>query len=258
MASLRPRRLIGVSTKMYLSFANTQSYITALLESIRRDPSAANQVDVFVLLDYVSLIPAISQVERDPVGSLLVGAQDCAAEDEGAFTGQVSPKVLAEAGCKMVMVGHAERRRMFGETDELVARKAAAAARNGMIPLVCVGERTRGGQVSDAVEFCRTQVEAVLASVADTSEVILAYEPVWAIGAQEPAGKEYVVEVAAGIRKLECVVSRKGSVRIVYGGSAGPGLFEGVKEGVDGLFLARFGLDVERFWGTVGEVATAS
>ncbi|WYZ38267.1 hypothetical protein EsH8_III_000181 [Colletotrichum jinshuiense] len=273
-----PRRLVGVQTKMYLSLAQTRAYIDSLIGHLAGGAAApAAQVDIFILVDHVSLAAAVSQWEASPARgavNLLVGAQDASPEDSGAFTGQVSPAVLAEAGCGIVMVGHAERRRMFGETDALVARKAAAVARHGMVPLVCVGETTRGvgvaaaaaghddgpdgiPGVAAAVAECRAQIEAVLGAVPEGGEVVLAYEPVWAIGAEEPAAAGYVVAVARGIRALECVRGRKGAVRIVYGGSAGPGLFEGVKDGVDGLFLARFGLDAARFATVIEEVARA-
>ncbi|OLN97720.1 putative triosephosphate isomerase 2 [Colletotrichum chlorophyti] len=254
MAS-RPRRLVGVQTKMYLSLAQTQAYITSLLAHITRASSLASQIEIFVLVDHVSIVPSIAQ-QKSTNARLLIGAQDASAQDAGAFTGQVSPAVLAEAGCAVVMVGHAERRRC-GETDALVASKAAAVTRNGMVPLVCFGEDEGGGGVEAAVDVCRAQVEAVLGGVPDESEVVLAYEPVWAIGAAEPAGEWHVVGVTAAIRGLACVKERKGPVRILYGGSAGPGLFGRVKDGVDGLFMARAGLDVERFWKVVGEVAEA-
>lgn len=164
--------------------------------------------------------------------------------------------MLSEVGVKIVEVGHAERRRLFGEDDATVAKKAAAVSRNGMIPLVCIGEQTRG-DIGVAVDECRTQVEAVMGGVPSTAEVALAYEPVWAIGASEPAGEEHVLRVVEGIRRLDCVKSRRGVTRVVYGGSAGPGLYERLKTGLDGLFLGRFGHDPERFVKTIREVAEA-
>ncbi|GKT58188.1 triosephosphate isomerase [Colletotrichum tofieldiae] len=256
------RRLVGVQTKMYLSHAQTQAYLDALTTTLSKTPSLASQVDFFLLVDHISLAAVASQWKASPHHGALrlrIGAQDTSPEDRGAFTGQVSAAVLAEVGCEIVMVGHAERRRIFGEDDGLVARKAAAAARNGMVPLVCVGEVTRpeAGGVEAAVAACRAQIETVVAAVPEEAEVVLAYEPVWAIGAEEPAAAEYVVAVARGIKRLECVRARRGLVRIVYGGSAGPGMFEGVKDGVDGLFMARFGLDVGAVGRVAGEVASA-
>ncbi|RSL93960.1 hypothetical protein CEP52_012917 [Fusarium oligoseptatum] len=232
MASIqRPnRRIVGVSTKLYFSAARTREYVNQLLQLLSADPSLLNEIDVFIIPDHVTLVSVINQVKDHKIWC---GAQDTFWEDNGAYTGEVSSSVLAEVGTRLVEVGHAERRRIFGETDEITAKKAAAAARNGMIPLI----------------------EAVLSAVPEDAEVVFAYEPVWAIGAAEPAAADYVVGVTSAIRKLECIQKRSGSTRILYGGSAGPGLFERLKSGVDGLFLGRFAHDPERFVKTIQEVA---
>ncbi|GAP83228.2 putative triosephosphate isomerase [Rosellinia necatrix] len=291
------RRLVGVSTKMYFSFARTTSYVgtlLGLLASLPAETRAAlrDGVDVFVVPDHVSLTSVIAQLRAAssasapvPV-SVLAGAQDAYHEDAGAFTGEVSPAVLAEVGCRLLEIGHAERRRLFGETDAGAGRRAAAAARHGLVPLVCVGERTRppahdgggedgGGEeglaaaVAAALPEIRAQVEAALAGVPDAADVVLAYEPVWAIGASEPAGPPYVVAVARAIRALDCVRRRPAAAtRILYGGSAGPGLFARLSggggggdddddDGLDGLFLGRFAHDPEQFVKTILEVAAA-
>ncbi|KAK6836745.1 hypothetical protein PG987_007240 [Apiospora arundinis] len=248
------RRLVGVSTKMYFSAARTREYVQQVKELLSATPQLLDDIDVFIIPDHITLTSVVAQLEGTKV---LTGAQDAFYEDAGAFTGEVSPAVLAEVGCRIVELGHAERRRIFGETDDDAARKAAAAARNGMIPLVCIGERTQG-EVSIAVDECRVQVESVMAAVPDDAEVILAYEPVWAISAAQPAAAEYVVSVAQRLRALDCVQRRKGVTRLLYGGSAGPGLFEKLKTGVDGLFLGRFAHDPSQFYKTIQEVATAS
>ncbi|KAI1850322.1 hypothetical protein JX265_002220 [Neoarthrinium moseri] len=238
---------------MYFSAARTRQYVDELVQLLSKSPELLDDVDVFIIPDHITLTSVVAQLKRTKI---LTGAQDAFYEDSGAYTGEVSPQVLAEVGCRIIELGHAERRRIFGETDEDAAKKAAAAARNGMIPLVCIGERTQG-QVTIAVEECRSQVEAVMAAVPDDTEVILAYEPVWAIGAKEPAGAEYVVNVVRDIRTLDCVQRRKGITRILYGGSAGPGLFEKLKGGLDGLFLGRFGHDPAQFYKTLQEIASA-
>ncbi|KAI2464222.1 Triosephosphate isomerase [Annulohypoxylon bovei var. microspora] len=257
------RRIVGVSTKMYFSAARTKQYVHELLHIISSSPPSPpnllDQLDVFIIPDHITLTSVVSQLEGT---NILTGAQDAFSEDTGAYTGEVSPAVLAEVGCRIVELGHAERRRMFGETDGDTARKAAAAARHGMTPLVCIGERTKGegGEATataTAVDECKPQIEAVLASLPDDADVVLAYEPVWAIGAAEPAGAQHVVGVTREIRALECVRRRKGTTRILYGGSAGPGLFEQLKDGVDGLFLGRLAHDPAQFYRTILEVAAA-
>ncbi|KAJ4291642.1 hypothetical protein N0V90_009537 [Kalmusia sp. IMI 367209] len=239
---------------MYFDLPGTLSYIRGVLAL---DADAFNaRTDLFVIPDFVSLVSAASILEPS---SVLLGAQDTFWEDKGAYTGEVSPLVLRQAGVRIVEIGHAERRAQFGETDEWVARKAGAAARNGLVPLVCIGERTHhpvaSAAVGAAIEECKPQVLAVLEAVPDEAEVILAYEPVWAIGAKEPADADHVVNVTKELRKL--AGERKGVTRILYGGSAGPGTFAKISEGVDGLFLGRFAHDIHNLKKVIAEVGGA-
>lgn len=252
------RRLVGVSTKMYFSAARTRQYVSDVVAQLATSPDLLSSVDVFIIPDHLTLASVVTQLQdsHPGTGQIMVGAQDAFWEDAGSYTGEASPAVLAELGCRVVELGHAERRRVFGETDADAARKAAAAARNGLLPLVCVGERSRG-VLSMAVGECAGQVQAVMAALPDDAEVALAYEPVWAIGASEPASPEHVVGVVEALRGLPCVRDRKGRTRIIYGGSAGPGLFELLKDSVDGLFLGRFAHDPKAFVQTIQEVARA-
>ena len=237
---------------MYFGLARTRAYVEQV--AALGPHAAACGVDAFVIPDFVSLTAAAELLRGSGVA---LGAQDASWEDAGAYTGEVSPAVLREAGCSMVELGHAERRRLFGEDDATTARKAAAAARNGLVPLVCVGETTRAGGGAAAVEAavaeCRPQVESVLAAVPDASEVVLAYEPVWAIGQPEPASADHVVAVTRRLREL--AAGRAGTTRVLYGGSAGPGLFASLAEGVDGLFLGRFAHDPAALREVITELA---
>ncbi|KAF2877405.1 Triosephosphate isomerase [Massariosphaeria phaeospora] len=247
----RPRRIVGVSLKMYFDLPGTLSYIRGIHQL---DADAWNaRIDLLVIPDFVSLTESARILESS---SILLGAQDTFWEDRGAYTGEQSPLVLRQAGARIVMIGHAERRALFGETDASVAKKAGAAARNGLIPLVCIGEKTHhriaSAAVGMAVQECKPQVAAVLAAVPDDVEVILAYEPVWAIGAAEPADADHVVNVTKELRKL--AAGRTGVTRVVYGGSAGPGTFAKMAEGVDGLFLGRFAHDIKNLKKVIEEV----
>ena len=250
----RPRRIVGVSLKMYFDLPSTLSYVRGVLQL---DSDAWNaRTDLFVIPDFVSLTESARILESS---SVMLGAQDTFWEDKGAYTGEVSPLVLRQAGARIVEIGHAERRAIFGETDDTVAKKAGAAARNGLIPLVCIGEKTHhsiaSAAVGAAIQECTPQVTSVLAAVPDDSEVILAYEPVWAIGATEPADPDHVVMVTKELRKLSA--GRKGTTRIVYGGSAGPGTFARIADGVDGLFLGRFAHDIHNLKKVIEEVGGA-
>ena len=249
MAAPRPKRLVGVSTKMYFGVTQTKNYVETILTKLSLNQQLLNTVDVFVIPDFISLS---SVTERVRGKGLLIGAQDSYFEDKGAFTGEVSPAQLREVGCDMVELGHAERRRLFHETDEEAGMKAAAACRNGMVPLVCIGEKTKG-EIQVAVSECQVQVQAVTKAVPDDADIVLAYEPVWAIGKAEPAGADHVVGVTKELRRL--TQTRKGLTRILYGGSAGPGLFAKLSEGVDGLFLGRFAHDPDQFLKSIEEIA---
>ncbi|KKY16144.1 putative triosephosphate isomerase [Diplodia seriata] len=241
MAAPRPRRIVGTSLKMYFDLDRTLSYLKGVAELSSH--AEANNVDLFVIPDFVTILEA-RRILQDT--SVVLGAQDAFWEPSGAYTGEVSPLTLQQAGVKLIEMGHAERRRIFRENDEQVAKKAAAAVKHGHIPLVCVGEKTHGSVASQAVglaiEECRPQVTSVLAAVPDDAEVILAYEPVWAIGAKEPADADHVVNVTKELRRMAS--GRKGPTRILYGGSAGPGTFAKLVDGVDGLFLGRFAHDL--------------
>jgi len=239
------KKTVGVSLKMYFSLERTAEYIRAC--TTLAPLALSHQVDVFIIPDFLSLAAA-STAFRLAAPSMRLGAQDCFWEDEGAFTGEVSPAVLKSVGCSIVELGHAERRRLFEETDELIAKKATAAVRNGLTPLVCIGEKTQGS-VQEVVKECRPQIESVLEATGE-AEIIFAYEPVWAIGKPKPAAAEYVVSVTKELRQL----CGEREVRFLYGGSAGPGTYEAMQEGVDGLFLGRFGHDPERLREVIGEV----
>ncbi|KAI1331691.1 mitochondrial triosephosphate isomerase [Xylariaceae sp. FL0255] len=283
----RRRRLVGVSTKMYFTHAQTKSYISSLKFSLSNlSPSIltalnAAAIDIFVIPDFISIIPVVEQLAQPTPGNqsegkeipqIQVGAQDAYSEDKGAFTGEVSPAVLSEVGCKIVEINHAERRRLFGETDESTAAKVAAAARNGLLPLVCIGEpvkppaltESKVGEeenldVQTALPQIISQITPILAALPPETPIALAYEPVWAIGAPAPASTSYVVNIVRAIRALDCVRARpENSVRILYGGSAGPDLFAKLVDGgngVDGLFLGRFAHDPEAFVKAICDVA---
>lgn len=248
----REKRIVGTSLKMYFDLPSTLRYIDSVA-ALAALAEKAN-VDLFVIPDFVTLLPSQEKLKST---SVWLGAQDTYSEDRGAFTGEVSPLTLAQAGVKIVEIGHAERRRLFGEKDADVAAKAAAIVRHGMVPLVCIGEKNKSSIASQAVgiavEECKPQIEAALSQIPDDVEVILAYEPVWAIGASEPAGKDHVVAVTQNLRAL--VAERKGRTRILYGGSAGPRTFRGLKDGVDGCFLGRFAHDVGNLEKVIGEMA---
>ena len=230
--------IVAVSLKMYFERSRTLDYLQSVAQLARDHPAVASgQVALAVLPDFLTLAAAAEAVRGTRV---MLGAQDLCHEDRGAFTGEVSGRDLASLGCRCVEVGHAERRTLFHEDDAMVAAKTAAALRNGLVPLLCIGEPVRG-EPEEAAAHCARQVRSAFADVRSEQPVWLAYEPVWAIGASAPASPHYVREVCTLLR--ERTAELLPNAAIIYGGSAGPGLLTDLGRAVDGLFLGRFAHD---------------
>ncbi|CRG86819.1 hypothetical protein PISL3812_03831 [Talaromyces islandicus] len=268
-----PEKLLIISLKMYFTPARTLQYLRDLLNPKNEIVVAKNRSKLLLALipDFLTIYPS-AEIIREWATSLpkeqdeaslpppfLLGGQDAFWDALGAYTGEVSPQSLREIGASIVELGHAERRAIFGETDEITAKKAAAASAQGLIPLVCIGEISAPGQVASqavglAVSECEVQIQAVLKAIPAHAPVIFAYEPVWAIGKPQPAGVDHVSAVVAGIRAV--VGKREGDVRVLYGGSAGPGLWGqgGLGKAVDGMFLGRFAHQVDGVRKVVREV----
>lgn len=230
--------LIGISFKTWFSHARTLDWLRAVAgTAAAHEAVTSGLVGLFVLPQYPT-IPAALRIAA-PAG-IAVGAQDVAVHDDGPWTGEVSGSVLAEVGATMAEIGHAERRAHFGETDDVVAAKTLAALRNGITPVLCVGETQRSPRAGDEV---RAQVDSALAPARAAGlqdPPVIAYEPVWAIGAPEPAPAGHVREIGSALR--EHVRGLPGA-RVIYGGSAGPGLLPRIADSVDGMFLGRFAHD---------------
>jgi triosephosphate isomerase/sugar phosphate isomerase/epimerase len=218
---------IGVSLKMYFSHARTLEWAAAVADIARSHPAVrSGAVELFVVPTFPALVPVRAVIGDAPV---TLGAQDLAWPDSGAFTGEVSGAELREIGVDLVEIAHAERRELFHETDDEIAGKVHAAFRNHLRPLICIGETERAadGDPAAAIAEVTAQLDRFTArATADglAGPLIAAYEPVWAIGAPQPAPDEHIVGVLAGIEQhLATRQELAGSVAI-YGGSAGPGL----------------------------------
>ena len=226
---------IGISLKMYFGRTRTADWCHAVADIAGWHPAVTDDLAQLVVLpSHPYLLEVGALFANTPVR---IGAQDLFWEDDGAFTGEVSGAQLRELGCGYVEIGHAERRRVFGEDDEIIAAKTAAAFRNGLTPLLCVGEE-RMSSVKAATAECVAQLDSALSSAA--GPVVVAYEPQWAIGAAEPAAPPYIAAVCNALRSH---LSNVTMAQVIYGGSAKPGLLTQLKDGVDGLFLGRFAHD---------------
>jgi triosephosphate isomerase len=249
-----PAVTVGVSLKTYFGHERAREWFLAVADRAGAHPAVASgDVRFFVIPTYLQIPAALEAFAGTPV---LIGAQNVSEYEAGAYTGEVTAAELAEVGVAVAEIGHAERRRLFGETDEVVAAKTATALRHGVTPVLCVGESERVAE-TDAAAATVMQLEADLAD-AQAGPVIVAYEPVWAIGASEPAPVQHIVTVARALRSwLEERSDRAGSA-VIYGGSAGPGLLAELGGAVDGLFLGRFAHDVEALVSVLDDAAAAS
>lgn len=234
---------IGVSLKMYFSHARTIAWATELATMAScHEATRDGLVDLFIVPTFPALVPVRAAIGDAPIR---LGAQDLATHDAGAFTGEVSGLELAEIGCTLAEIGHAERRTLFQEDDAVIAAKTEAALRNGITPLLCVGEATEAPAALAALEVT-DQVDAALSTASAAQlggDIIVAYEPVWAIGAPTPAPSTHITAVIAAVEQHLATMPDRAGSRVIYGGSAGPGLLTELDGKVRGLFLGRFAHD---------------
>lgn len=211
-ASSARRRLVIGNWKMHGNLVDNAALLGALRQS-----NLACELAVCVPFPY------LTQTAELLNGSAVSwGAQDVSQHTQGAFTGEVSAMMLNDFGCKWIIVGHSERRAMHGETDLLVAQKAAAAIASGLTPVVCVGETLSERDAGEAVNVIHRQLAPVLAlGEASLMRMVIAYEPVWAIGTGRTATPEQAQEVHAAIRDA-LIEKNAAAVRVLYGGSVKP------------------------------------
>ena len=245
---MNPRRtpFIAGNWKMYKTVAEAERYVQALLPEV----SSAEGVEIGICAPFLAL-PALVDSAR---GSRVeVFAQTMHEALEGAFTGEISPAMLAEVGVHGVVLGHSERRQLFGETDRALQLKVPAALEAGLLPILCVGETAEERERGDTERKLRHQVQEGLerVPVERLPEVVLAYEPIWAIGTGLTATTEQAQEAVAFVRALVEDIDRSAgeSVRILYGGSLKP---ENADEllalpDVDGALVGGASLDPESF-----------
>jgi len=244
MSSRRP--LIAGNWKMHKTVAEAEQFIGALLPRV----STADSVDVAICPTFTALEAMVDSARGSRVA---VYAQNMHHADHGAFTGEISAAMLTEIDVHGVILGHSERRELFGETDRALAQKVPAALAAGLVPVLCVGETEDERDAGDTERKLRHQVQEDLARV-DTErlgEVVIAYEPIWAIGTGRVATPEQAQEAIAFVRALVAGRSREQSerVRILYGGSVKP---DNAAElvalpDVDGALVGGASLDADSF-----------
>lgn len=240
---------VGSNHKMYKTNQQTVEYLRAL-QDLSADISRTD-LTLFVLPPYVALADACRAI--DPT-LIMIGAQNMHWAEQGEFTGEISARMLASIGVRLVMAGHAERRRLFGETDEMVNRRVLASLQHGFQTLICVGETADDKRFGDSKEHIRAQLNTALHGVAEDhwEKIWIAYEPVWAIGeAGELADPLYVNQMHAWIHATLVRVSPQfgGRVPVLYGGSVNlSNSLDFINQPeVDGLFIGRAAWDPVNF-----------
>ena len=211
--------IIAANWKMFKTVQETLSYIEAFLPLV-----SDSETEVVLAPPSTALTAAAAALRGSKVA---LAGQNLHWEAEGAYTGELSAAMLADAGCSYVIIGHSERRQFFGETDETVNRKIGAALGAGLRPIVCVGESLEEREAGQTLNVIRRQVNGALAGLKkdDLNGMVLAYEPIWAIGTGLTATPEQAGEVHGWIREMLAAFSQNGlgqAIRIQYGGSVKP------------------------------------
>ena len=212
------RCFIAGNWKMNKSVAESLTLVRELRNAVSM---VRDRVEVAIAPPFTALHPVAKALEDS---NIVLAAQNCHASESGAFTGEIAAPMLKELGCSYVILGHSERRQLFGETDAAVNRKVSAVLKAGMLPIVCVGETLEEREGGKTLTVVETQVKACLAgfSASDGARFVVAYEPVWAIGTGKTASSRQAQEVHAHIRALLGGLwgaETAGQVRIQYGGS---------------------------------------
>jgi triosephosphate isomerase (TIM) len=239
--------VIAGNWKLFKTIAES----VALVQELKPLVEKSQGVEIVV----APVFTALSRVS-EAVGSsnIMLAAQDCYWEEEGAFTGEVAPKLLKDAGCSHVIIGHSERRQYFGETDLTVNKKTKAAIAAGLTAIVCVGESLAERESDQTFSVIETQIQGGLAGLAADSftRIVIAYEPVWAIGTGKTASDAQAQEVHAFIRQLIARMFNQSvadAVRILYGGSVKPDNVKGLmtQPDIDGALVGGASLKAESF-----------
>ena len=241
------RPLIAGNWKMYTTVQEARELASAVVQAA----ADASDRDVMIAPPYTALAAVAGVLAGTGV---LLGAQNVHWEEKGAFTGEISAGMLKDAGCVMAIVGHSERRHVFGETDFMINRRTTGAMRSGLIPVFCIGETLEQREAGRTMKVLEDQVRAGLAGVeaADGSRLVVAYEPVWAIGTGKTATEGQAQEVHSFIRGLLADIYEKNiaaTIRILYGGSVKPENIDILmqQDDIDGALVGGAALNAESF-----------
>ena len=245
------RPLISGNWKMHFNHFEAIQFLQKLSYLLNKDEIAAGDVSIHPPFTDIRSVQTVLEADRIPFA---LGAQNCHWEDQGAFTGEVSPVFLAKLNVAYVICGHSERRELFGETDEMVALKAAAIQTHGMTPIVCVGETLAEREAGQTETKVVGQVRAALGgrSAEHVAAVVIAYEPIWAIGTGRTATPDDAQAVCATIRGEIATLfgpATSDAVRVQYGGSVKAATIAALmaQPDIDGALVGGASLDPDEF-----------
>ena len=247
MTHSKRRHVIAGNWKMFKTQAETRSFFAAF------NPLVASVTDCDIVIAPPSIdIPAAVEATRG--SHIAISAQNVYWEREGAFTGEISTGMVVEAGCRYAIIGHSERRHIFGETSEMVSKKTKAALASGLTPIVCIGEMLADREAGRTENICQTQFHGSVGALTpeEFSRILVAYEPVWAIGTGHTATPEIAAAVHRFVRQCAAQMFSAGhaaALRILYGGSVKPDNIQGLmaQEELDGVLVGGASLDPKSF-----------
>ncbi|MDY2661686.1 MAG: triose-phosphate isomerase [Bariatricus massiliensis] len=246
---MQKKLYFGSNLKMYKTIEETVAYLQKLVENTK--DISRDEIELFIIPSYTTLESATKNVDRNYV---MLGAQNMCWEDQGQFTGEISPLMLKELGLDLVMIGHSERRHVFGETDAEENKKVKAALNHGFTTLLCIGETAEEKEFGISPEVLRTQLKVGFHGVSadNIGKIWVAYEPVWSIGVNgTPASADYAEEMHKVIKEClqEIFGEASAEIPVLYGGSVNPGNANEliVQPSIDGLFTGRAAWDADKF-----------
>jgi triosephosphate isomerase (TIM) len=247
MSARKRRRMIAGNWKMYKNQADTRAFFAAFKPLV----AGVADCDIVIAPPFTNIPAAVEAAKGSAIG---ISAQDVFWEKEGAFTGQISAGMLVEAGCRYTIVGHSERRQFFGDTNETVLKKAKAALAAGLTAIVCIGEMLADHEAGNTEKVIEAQFKGSVGALTpeEFSRILIAYEPVWAIGTGRTANPEIAEAVHKYVRQCAAEQFSAGhasALRILYGGSVKPDNIQGLmaQEELDGALVGGASLDAKSF-----------
>ena len=214
------KKLIAGNWKMNTNRSEANTLALSVAKHVAGDPQIVNKCDILLCPPFVYIPDVISKCKGS---SVFVGAQDCSFHENGAYTSEISAKMLSDIGCSYVIIGHSERRQYHNETSDIVSNKACSAYKSGLVAIICVGESESERDAGEHEAVVKSQLASSIPDNATSQNTVIAYEPVWAIGTGKTASPEDVLDMHKFIREeLEMRFSDGKNFRILYGGSMKP------------------------------------